>query len=139
MTSGPLLGIDYGHRRIGVAISDMEGISTTPLGFITRQDDRQAADVVLALAGQHHVTAIIIGLPLNADGSRGKAATVATQFAKRLRRLGSVPVYSIDERYSSEEAADILAQSHHSQPAPGRLDAQAAAIILRRYLDEQQA
>ncbi len=137
MTTGPLLGIDYGHRRIGVAISDGEGISTTPLGFIAREDDRQAAEVVLALAAQHQVTAIIIGKPLNANGSLSKAATLAKQFASRLRRVGPVPVYSVDERYSSEEAADILRQSGQ-QAAPGQLDAQAAAIILRRYLDDQR-
>ena len=72
METGRLLGIDYGRARIGVAVSDALGISTKPLGFVPRKNDGQAAKTVAALASREKVSAIIIGLPVHANGDEGR-------------------------------------------------------------------
>ncbi len=134
---GILLGIDFGHRHLGVALSDGLGISTEPVGFIARQSDEQAAAVVAQLAAHHRAVAIVLGLPLNADGSEGKAVRLVRAFGHLLARHTQLPLCYADERYSSEEAQEALRAAGETDPPPGRVDAKAAAIILRRHLDAE--
>lgn len=133
---GPLLGVDYGRARIGVAVADALGISTTPLGFVPRTTDNEAAIAVAALAAEQQAIAVVVGLPLHAGGDEGQSVARVRRFTKRLRRHSPLPVVEIDERWSSEEAESALRAEGAWPVAPGVLDARAAAIILRRYLDD---
>lgn len=130
-----LLGIDYGRARIGLAVSDALGINAAPLGFIQRESDAQAATVVAALAAKERVGGIVLGLPLNADGSKGGNVRWVRAFQAELAKRTALPITLVDERYSSGEAEEELRAAGKWPCAPGWLDAQAAAIVLRRHLD----
>ena len=130
-----LLGIDYGRVRIGLAVCDDLGISTTQLGFVRRESDGAAAVVVAAVAKREQVQALVIGLPLHAHGAEGANVRWVRGFIAELAKQCSYPVHEVDERYSSSEAEEQL-KAEGPWPAPaGAVDARCAAIILRRYLD----
>jgi putative Holliday junction resolvase len=130
-----LLGIDYGLARIGLAVCDPLGIATRPIGFVPRTDDAQAARIIAGVARQEQAEAIVLGLPLNADGSSGEAVGWVRGFAAVLARACSLPIHEQDERYSSGEAEELLKQEGRWPAKPGEVDAKVAAILLRRYLD----
>lgn len=129
-----LLGVDYGRVRIGIAVSDALGLGAKPLGFVKRQSDAQAAGLVAALAAKERVGGIVIGLPINADGSHGGNARWVQQFQALLAKQTQLPITLVDERYSSSEAEEELRQAGKWPCEAGWLDAQAAAIVLRRHL-----
>jgi putative Holliday junction resolvase len=133
-----LLGVDYGRVRIGIAVSDALGLGAKPLGFVKRQSDVQAAGLVAALAAKERVGGIVIGLPINADGSHGGNARWVQQFQAQLAKQTQLPITLVDERYSSSEAEEELRQAGKWPCEPGWLDAQAAAIVLRRHLAGEQ-
>ncbi|MBN8525953.1 MAG: Holliday junction resolvase RuvX [Planctomycetes bacterium] len=135
---GRLLGIDYGKARIGIAVSDALGINAAPLGFIRRESDQQAAQVIAALAAREKAVGIVIGMPINADGSYGGNARWVQQFRAALAKLTPLPITLVDERYSSSEAEEELRLAGKWPCEPGKLDAQAAAIVLRRHLDGER-
>ena len=128
-----LLAIDYGRVRVGLATGDPMGISLTLIGFIRRESDTQAAQVVAQVARQHAAEGLIIGLPLHANGDRGANVKWVTAFRSELARFCPLPVVEVDERYSSTEADDLLRERGEWPPKPGRRDAAAAAILLRRF------
>lgn len=135
---GVLLAIDFGRARLGVAICDPLGITVRPLGHIDRQTDRQAATLVARLAAQEQARALVIGLPLHAHGDAGEAVQWVRIFIAALRPLTPLPIHEVDERYSSEEAASQLQEVGRWPARPGEVDARAAAIILRRFLDGER-
>jgi putative holliday junction resolvase len=129
-----LLGVDYGRVRIGLAVSDALGLGAKPLGFVKRSSDQQAAQVVAALAARERVGGIVIGMPINADGTHGGNARWVQQFRGCVAKLTQLPITLVDERYSSGEAEEELRAAGKWPCDKGWLDAQAAAIVLRRYL-----
>lgn len=130
-----MLGIDVGHRRIGVAVCDELGLSVNPIGFIPRDNDRQAAGILAALAKQEKAEGLVFGLPLHTHGGSGEAVTAVRRFIAAVKVLCALPVHEVDERYTSTEAAEILRAEGVKVPVKGQLDAKAAAVILRRWLD----
>jgi putative Holliday junction resolvase len=132
--AGRLLGLDYGRRRIGVAVCDELGITVTPVGFVPRTSDATAVEVLVRLAVEEKATGFVLGLPLHASGMAGQNAAWVEAFRERLAAATGLPVQLVDERYSSDEAAELLREQGVADPAAGRVDATAAAIILRRYL-----
>lgn len=129
-----LLGIDYGRVRVGLAVSDALGFNATPLGFVKRENDAQAATVVAAVAAKERVGGLVLGLPLNADGSQGGNVAWVRAFHAQLAKRTALPIVLVDERYSSGEAEEELRAAGKWPCDPGWLDAQAAAIVLRRHL-----
>jgi putative Holliday junction resolvase len=129
-----LLGVDYGRVRLGIAVSDALGIDAHPLGHIPRQNDAQAAQIVVALATRERVGGIVLGMPINADGTYGGNARWVQQFRAALAKLTALPITLVDERYSSGEAESELRLLGKWPCPPGVVDAQAAVIILRRHL-----
>jgi len=130
-----LLGIDYGRVRIGLAVCDDLGISTTALGFVRRESDALAAVIVAAIAKREGAQALVIGLPLHAHGAEGGNVRWVRAFSAELAKLCTLPVHEVDERYTSTEAEAQL-RAEGTWPAPhGAVDARCAAILLRRYLD----
>ncbi len=134
------LGLDYGERRIGIAVSDGTGSMAFPrraLGRTTLDTDMAA---ILQVAREEGVERIVVGLPRSLDGSLGEQAKRVQEFVAALEQRSSVPVETWDERFSTFEASEALRQAG-VQPSrhKGRVDAAAAALILQRWLDHQRA
>lgn len=132
------LGIDYGTKRTGLAVCDAAETIASPLKTIHGQKDllKKIAEVV----GTEHVEAVVLGLPLNMDGSESAQTRLVLNFADRLRAFMDIPVYMQDERLSSFGAAEKLAQANFSRDkVRERLDAVAAAEILEAFLDREMS
>ncbi len=127
------LGLDVGNRRIGVAVSDASKLLARPLCLIDRKAEDGVARVI-ALVREQQADEVIVGNPLNTNGSVGPQAERVQQFAEQLRTQLSVPLVFVDERYSTQDARDIV-QSKKAKQQPKHDDALAAAVILQRYLD----
>lgn len=133
------LGIDYGRRRIGLALSDETRTLASPLPTYTRtRSEKQDLDALASLIERHGVTSVVVGLPLNMDGTRGEMAREVETFADRLRDRTSLPVDLFDERLSSDEAERVLLEADLSRQRRRKLrDGLAAVVILQGYLDRQ--
>jgi len=134
-----VLGIDAGERRVGVAISDPTRLLASPVVVLDRRKGlAPVLDALAALARREEVAQIVVGLPLNADGSEGAQARKARDFARVAERIVGVPTVMWDERLSTREAESIArAQGKNLKRLRqrGELDAIAAAAILQDYLD----
>jgi putative Holliday junction resolvase len=135
-----VLGIDAGERRIGVALSDELQLLARPVIVLDRQPKGLAPvlDALIDIVHREDVREIVIGLPLNADGSEGPQARRARDFAHVAERVIGIPVTMWDERLSTREAEAIVrAQGRNVRRLRerGELDAIAAAAILQDYLD----
>ncbi len=138
-----LLGIDYGERRIGLAISDASGTLARPLRVVTAGDTPLVEQVIRAIeairAEEDGLGTVVIGLPLRLDGSRHDLADRVHALADRLRQRVPVTVVLQDERLTSHEAESRLAARHRDwRDRKARLDAAAAAVILQDYIDEHR-
>lgn len=142
MSSNPrrLLGVDIGEVRIGIAISDPTGTICTPLTTLDAHGAPADQQRIVELADEYEAEAIIVGLPINMDGSHGPAARAARAFCNALRTLTELPVKVHDERLTSHEAEARLRASG-IQPSRNKkqIDSAAAALILESYLAGQQS
>jgi len=130
----PLLALDVGMRRIGVAACDALGISCRGITCLHR-NDRQWTKQVAAKAAERHSCGIVIGLPRNMDGSSGKQADDCRQAAAQLALDCDLPIYYQDERLSTWEAKErLFAQGLSEKKVKQKLDQTAAAIILEAFL-----
>ena len=134
-----LIGLDHGSRRIGVAVGDTEtGMAFARAAIIRRNLEVDLA-AIEALVSAESAELIVIGLPLNMDGTEGRQAASAMAFGERLvaRRIR---VAYLDERLSSWEAAERLAEAGRRRPRreSGELDSTAARLILQQYLDARR-
>ena len=136
--SGRLLALDVGERRVGVAVSDPMGCLARPLTIISRRSKREDFATIARLVEEQQATVVVVGYPLNMDGSVGPQARRVARYAAALRRVLPVPVFLWDERLSSEEAAERLrAAAGGRRRRRKHLDDAAAAVILQEYLDAQ--
>ncbi len=134
------LALDLGDRRIGIALSDPLGMLARPLEVMERTS--RAADYahIAKRVAEYNVATIIVGLPLNMDGTEGSRAAWSRDYAAELAETVGVPVVMWDERLSTEEAAAILrAQGKRPGEHKDGIDAVAAAVILQSYLDARAA
>jgi putative Holliday junction resolvase len=135
---GKILALDVGDKRVGVAVSDAAGWQARPVEILTRRSKREDFAAVARLVEEHRAAAIVVGYPLNMDGTRGPQARRVARYARELQQAVSVPVTLWDERLSSEEAAERLRAAGGSRRRRRRyLDDAAAAVILQEYLDAQ--
>jgi putative holliday junction resolvase len=139
------LAIDPGSRRVGLALSDASGRWATPHEVLEVRSLEAAMEPVLRVIRQEGVERLVVGLPLNMDGSIGPAARQAGQWGLELSRRASLPVVFIDERLSSFEAEQQLADrkragEHLTRARKKRqLDAVSAAVVLQAFLDGKLA
>jgi putative pre-16S rRNA nuclease len=152
-----ILAIDYGKVRIGLALADIETALPRPLLTIERVNRNEDMRRLREITSEHAVKEIVVGLPLRLDGTRGEMAEEATRFGERVRKQLGLPVEMVDERLTSWEAERILeeqvgkvfhddavpAHVHASvrkkkTPARATVDAMAAAVILKEYLERKQ-
>lgn len=139
--TGRLGGIDYGRRRIGVAVCDAEGILASPLCVRQTTGDRDADAVFFRrLAADEELVGFVVGLPIHADGTDSRMSVEVERFAGWLAGITGLPVAFQDERYSSREAAGLLAGSGLSRGRKKeRADAVAAQVVLAAWLEARRA
>ena len=137
--SGRALGIDYGMRRIGIALSDATGTLASPLTTLKRRPGkRPPVSRILDLAQRHRVLRMVVGLPLNVDGCEDSWTMEVRAFGRRLEDRSGLRVHFVDESYSSAEAESRIRSiglKRKKKEDKGRIDAGAAAIILQDWLD----
>jgi putative Holliday junction resolvase len=127
---GPVLAIDYGRKRLGLALSDELGVTSRPLATWIRTNRRRDITRLRELVRRHGVRRIVVGLPLHLDGAPSEMSAEAARFATQLGRQLGLPVALADERLTSWQAA----QEHRPRRSDAGLDARAAALILEEYL-----
>ena len=131
------LGLDIGDKRIGVALSDPQGILASPLTIIDCKDEGLDIEAITNIVSQHRVKQIIAGLPRSMDGSIGKQAEKVKAFTQKLCEHTDVPVEFRDERLTTVSAKRLMQAVNRKKPrGKVRHDAIAAALILQGYLDE---
>ncbi|MBR6709671.1 MAG: Holliday junction resolvase RuvX [Clostridia bacterium] len=135
-TKGRILGVDFGDVRTGLAVSDETRFLAQGIGYIRVPGLAKAAAAVAEEAKSRGVTAVIVGLPTNMDGSLGPRAAHATEFAEALRELTGLPVATFDERMTTMAAARYLNDTNtRGKNRKAVIDTLSAQIILQNVLD----
>ncbi len=131
------LGIDYGTRRVGLALGDELGLAT-PLPALVEADAAQRWAGLLAVIRQKRITDLVLGYPYNMDGTAGFKAREVEAFAARLREACGLPVHFVDERLTSAEAESTIPKHRlRAVRASGLIDSRSAAIILQDFLNQK--
>lgn len=131
-----LMGVDLGSKTIGLALSDISLTVATPLETIKRTKFGADAARLLALAAEHGVGGLVVGLPVNMDGSEGPAAQSARAFARNLEKLSPLPLAFWDERLSTAAVTRTLIEADASRARRAEVvDKMAAAYILQGALE----
>lgn len=136
--AGPVLGVDPGARRIGLAVSDPACMVASGLETLKVKNLRDAVSLVARLAEERGVRRVVVGLPLNMNGSEGERAKEARLFAKLLEERSGAPVTLWDERLTSVQARAELGRLGMRGAATrdkAKVDRVAATILLQSYLD----
>jgi putative holliday junction resolvase len=127
--------VDLGARRVGLALSDPLRIISSPLDTIPMTSESALATRLVSLCAEHGVKTVVIGLPVSADGSEGPGCQRSRRIAARLGEAGLQTVLQ-DESWSSRDAESVLRQTgKNRQGARQKIDAIAASLILRDYLE----
>lgn len=136
---GPLLGVDPGTKRIGVAASTVLG-TIHPVGFLDAEPRAAMLKRLAALAHERDSVGIVVGLPVNMDGTEGPAAKAARELGAQIAEFTGLPVDYSDERLTSHAAEIALGPMHLTRKKrKGRTDAVAAALLLESYLADRSA
>ncbi len=135
---GRVLAIDYGRRRVGIAISDPTGTIATGLETLVIKDTDDAITRIADGRATWEYDKIVVGLPLNTSGEHAPMTDEVLAFVESLRERCGVTVETIDERYSSAEATRMFYEmGKRTKGNKGHIDRLAAEVILRQYLDSQ--
>ena len=135
----PVLAIDLGEKRVGIAVSDALSISITRLGALPRTNWKQLLRDVGNLIQRFDAQTVVIGLPLMLNGSSGDSALEVRRLAQKFAQSLKVPVYLQDERLSSVEAEQNLrAEGYKQDRVSALVDSEAATVILRDFLSDDQ-
>ncbi len=141
------LGIDFGDRRIGIALSDETNFIASPFETYERKHYKLDVDYICSLANKNNVDTIVFGLPLNMNGSRGERVEKTEEFAASVKEKSKLNIEFIDERLTSVEAERVLnnakagvrnANSKNINERKKNVDKMCAAIILQCYLDKRR-
>ena len=132
-----ILAFDFGLRRIGVAVGQDVTASASPLGTVANGESGVDHERITAIIGEWRPSVLVVGMPTHADGSPGAMTDAVDAFVRELAQYG-LPVRTVDERYSSIEAEQVLKRARQ-QGSRGRIskediDAAAAVFIAERYL-----
>lgn len=126
-----VMALDWGVRRIGIAVSDELGIAAHGLPTLVRKNIRHDLEVLTELIGEREVETVVVGMPFHWDGSESRSSGQAMRFARRLAKHANVAIEMWDERLTSWEAETLLG---HSKKAPGATDRLAAILLLESFL-----
>jgi putative Holliday junction resolvase len=136
-----VLGVDLGSKRIGIAVSDRSGTIASPLTVIQRSGSvARDHQVIATLVAEEEAEAVVVGLPLNMDGSMGPAAKAAVREAEALATVVNVPVHTSDERRTTVTADRAMIEAGMDAKARRKVvDKVAAAVLLQHWLDGRAA
>ena len=133
---GRILGIDFGDRRIGVAVSDGLGLTAQPVGVVATQAEGQHLGELAGICREREVECVVVGLPRNMNGSLGERAQVTLEFVEALRGALDLPVETWDERLTTrQDERSLRARGLTHKKRKARRDTVAAQLILQGYLD----
>ncbi len=133
---GRVLALDFGKKRIGLAVSDELGLTAQGLDTLQRTRVRDDLDALARLIEDYAVSLILVGLPLHMSGDESRQAEYTREFAERLHRRTSVAVHFWDERWTSRQAARVLRESGIGiEKRAAAIDRLSAVILLESYLD----
>ncbi|GAB6990828.1 Holliday junction resolvase RuvX [Paenibacillus pini] len=133
-----ILGLDYGDRRIGVAVSDLFGWTAQGLEVVERRRDGTEIQRIESLVREYEVEEIVVGLPKNMNGSIGPRGEICIDFADKLKELLELPVHLWDERLTTVSAERTLIEADVSRKKRKLVvDKMAASLILQNYLDSK--
>ena len=131
-----ILGIDYGEKRIGLALSDEMEMTARGLSVIERRSKKADLETIAASLSEHGAGAIVVGYPLRLDGTAGIQCEKVDRFIAALRDVVSVPVIAWDETLSTKEAEGLMREAGVKRKKKrGMVDRIAAAVILQDYLN----
>jgi putative Holliday junction resolvase len=134
---GNIIGFDFGQKRIGVAIGNNISKSAQALITIESTSSNQKFEVIQKIMDEWQPVSIVVGVPFNVDGSEHKVTNLCKKFAKQLEQKYALPIYLIDERYTSIEASyEIQDKKIDLKKKKLLIDQIAAKIILQSYLDQ---
>ncbi len=136
-TNKRILGIDYGDRRVGVAISDELQFTAQPLKLLKRQNDNTLIAEIKDIIVAHNVEKIIIGLPISLDGTYSTQTKKTQKFISRIRKSSDLPIEKWEERLSTLEASKILTGVSKIKKKEN-IDIISAQLILQGYLDRNR-
>ena len=129
------LAIDFGERRIGIAVSDADGILAMPLETLVRRSDAQVISEIAAIVARENIESLVVGEPRRLDGSRGDMARRAASFARKIAARTALPYVLVNESLTSHEAKRRLEEAGvNTRRNPERIDAVAAQILLEEAL-----
>ena len=132
------MAIDFGEKRLGVAVSDVTGTLALPVTVISRAGKSKDLKVLSDLINKYKVEKIIVGNPLTLAGRVGPQSQIATEFARLVESAFNMPVETTDERLSTAEARRRLSEAGiDERNQRGKIDQIAASLILQNYLDRQ--
>jgi putative Holliday junction resolvase len=132
---GRILGLDFGKRRIGLALSDPFGVTAQPLPTYTRVRVREDISYLAQLAREREVSLFVFGDPKYMSGDLSRQSEAVREFASRLEQFSTIPVVFWDERLTSSQAHRVLDEYGLSrQERKGKVDQLAATMILEGYL-----
>tara|TARA_R110002095_G_scaffold208540_2_gene194333 strand:- start:9694 stop:10182 length:489 start_codon:yes stop_codon:yes gene_type:complete len=135
-SEGRLLGLDYGTKRVGIAISTFEQSISSPLENYTRQSEQQDELFLTKIIREYQCKGLVVGLPVHMSGDEGQKAKEARRFGNWVSQFAQIPIRFWDERYSSAIAEDILVNANISRgKRKAYLDKLAAQIILQSFLE----
>ena len=136
-TSGKIMSVDFGDTRTGLAVSDPSRLLASGIGYLSPGGIEKTADAVAEAAKENRVVAVIVGLPVNMDGSEGGRAARCRKFASMLsERLDGIPVAMFDERMTTMTASRYLNETNtRGKKRKSVIDTLSAQIILQNCLD----
>lgn len=131
-----IMALDVGTKRIGIALSDFLQVIATPYSFISREPEKKAIDEIVKIAKENRVEKIVVGVPINMDGTQGFQAEDCIKFSQKI--LGFDIIYE-DERLTSEEAESRLrSRKVDFRKNKGLVDQESACVILEQYLSRSR-
>jgi putative Holliday junction resolvase len=131
-----LMGLDYGTKRVGVALSDETHMLAHPHAVLPAEPFAQLVASLKALIQEKQVVKIVVGVPRNMDGTEGDSAKNAREFIARLKETLAVPIATVDERMTTLQASRQLQEAgKNTKKQKGTIDAAAAAVLLQTHLD----
>jgi putative Holliday junction resolvase len=135
---GPILGVDLGSKRIGLAISDSDGSIAFPAGNLTSRGVARNLKALSEMIEQRGVTRVVVGLPIHLSGRASVGSEAARKFAGELARTTGLPVDLLDERLTTRAADQSLDESKRGRKRRAEaVDSVAATLLLRTYLEQR--
>ena len=135
-----VMGLDVGARRIGIAVSDLLGLTAQGLETLQRRNKRYDFQHLRRVIRDYNVSEIVVGLPRRLSGSDSAQTQKVQEFAEELRQKFQLPVHMWDERLTSVEANRVLREAELSiEKRTAAVDRMAAVLILQNYMDARQA